>query len=63
MARHEEVRPWAVVPVPSGHLVVKMANAQGTSAGNAMPGDVPVLLHDEARELTRQGYAREVLAV
>ena len=52
-----EVRPRAAVTVPPGHLAVKMANA----SHGAKPGDIVVLPVEEARALTRSGYAREVL--
>ena len=56
---------WPAQPgaaVPAGCLLVKVANAIATSAGNAVPGsaDVFALPDAEARDLLRQGMAREV---
>ena len=56
---------WPAQPgaaVPPGFLLVKVANAIATSGGNAVPGsaDVFALPDAEARDLLRQGLAREV---
>jgi hypothetical protein len=43
--------------VPPGHLAVKMANA---NHGAAAPGEILVFPVEEARALTRAGWAWEV---
>lgn len=60
---YAQIRPVAAVAVPDGFAAVQMANSGRTSAGLHNPGALLALPHDEARELTRQGLAREVLCL
>jgi hypothetical protein len=48
---------------PLGYLAVRMQDAQRTSAGAVLPGQVVALPDPEARELIRKSVAREVRVV
>ncbi len=48
---------------PPGYLAARMQNAQRTSAGAVLPGQVVALPDPEARELIRESVAREVRVV
>jgi len=58
-----QVHPKAAIAVPPGYLAVRVQNAQRTSAGPCVPGQVVALPDAEARALLREGAAREVRVI
>ena len=58
-----DIRPKADIAVPPGHLAIRVQNAQRTSAGVCVPGQVIALPDAEARELLRQGLGREAWVI
>jgi hypothetical protein len=58
-----DTNPKASLQVPPGYLGVRVQNAQRTSAGPCVPGQVVALPDAEARALLREGTAREVRVI
>jgi len=62
-AWENDINPEADLQVPPGYLGVRVQNAQRTSAGPCVPGQVVALPDAEARALLREGTAREVRVI